>query len=221
LSPDRSLRHPLLSEQGVEHGFGHRDAQPLAVYRPRQVHGVAVVTAQQCFEQPAPEADAIVSDRGGVRIGVLTADCVPILIAVEAGRAVAAVHAGWRGLAGGVIGAAVAALSWRAPQSVCAVIGPHVGSCCYEVDAPVLDALAERFSDALPAASRATRVGHVLLDLGLLARDALRTAGLPDARIGSIPDACTACQPDRFHSFRRDGSAAGRLTHFIAAKVQG
>lgn len=221
MTDSSSLQHHLLSDWGVEHGFGLRGGRPLAVHLPRQVHGAGVVTAQQCARQPAPEADAVVSRQAGVRIGVATADCVPILIAAETGSAVAAVHAGWRGLARGVIGAAVAALDWRPPQSICAVIGPHVGPCCYEVDEPVINALAEGFPEVLPAASRPARAGHVLLDLGLLAQAALRGAGLPAAAIGSIPDACTACHPDRFHSYRRDGSAAGRLVHFVAANAQG
>ena len=145
--------------------------------------------------------------------------CVPILLAGERGRAVAAVHAGWRGLAGGVIGAGLAALRDRIGESekIVAAIGPHIGPCCYEVDEPVLAAMAERFSRALPEASRPTRPGHVRLDLARLARDALSAEGVDPARIGSQTVACTACDSERFHSYRRDGPKAGRLFHFIAA----
>jgi len=215
------LRHALLSNIGVDHGFGQRGLAELAGLRcPRQVHGVAVATAQQCAGQdPPPEADAVVSEQIGVRVAVVTADCLPILLAGDRGRVVAAVHAGWRGLAGGVIGACLAALRERLGKSegVAAVIGPHIGKCCYEVDEPVLGAFAERFSETLPRALRQTRPGHAQLDLGLLAREALRAEGVESDRIGFLAGACTACDAERFYSYRRDGPETGRLVHFIAA----
>jgi hypothetical protein len=164
------------------------------------------------------EADAIVSAAAGRPVGIVTADCVPILIATPSG-CVAAVHAGWRGLAAGVIGAALEALAELAPdaRSALAAIGPHVGRSCYEVDAPVLDALAQRFGPALDAAIDATRPGHWQLDLGQLVRRELERAGLAAERIGALDDACTACDRERFHSFRRDGPRAGRLFHFAVA----
>jgi YfiH family protein len=215
------LRHALLSNIGVDHGFGVRGLGGLTDLRcPRQVHGVAIATAQQCAGQGSPfEADAVVSEETGVRIGVLTADCLPILLAGDRGRVVAAVHAGWRGLAGGVISACLAALRERLGKSepIAAVIGPHIGKCCYEVDAPVLNAFAERFSEILPHAMRQTRPGHACLDLGLLAREALRAEGVESAQIGFLEGACTACDAERFYSYRRDGPETGRLVHFIAA----
>jgi YfiH family protein len=161
----------------------------------------------------------VVSDEIGVRIAVVTADCLPILLACDRGRVVAAVHAGWRGLADGVIGACLAALRERLEKSerVAAVIGPHIRKCCYEVDEPVLDAFEERFSETLPRALRQTRPGHAQLDLGLLAREALRAEGVESDQIGFLEGCCTACDAERFHSYRRDGTEAGRLVHFIAA----
>jgi len=221
VSAPQLLRHALLSNIGVDHGFGLRGfARPAGLRSPRQVHGVAVATAQQCAGQgPAPEADAIVSEEIGVRIAVVTADCLPILLAGDRGRVVAAVHAGWRGLAGGVISTCLAALRVRLGKSerVAAVIGPHIGKCCYEVDTPVLDAFEGRFSETLPRASRRTRPGHARLDLGLLAREALRAEGVEGDSIGFLAGNCTACDAERFHSYRRDGSETGRLVHFIAA----
>jgi YfiH family protein len=161
----------------------------------------------------------VVSEEIGVRIAVVTADCLPILLAGDRGRVVAAVHAGWRGLAGGVISACLAALRERLEKSegLAAVIGPHIGRCCYEVDEPVLGAFEERFSETLPHALRQTRPGHARLDLGLLAREALRAEGVESDWIGFLEGACTACDAERFHSYRRDGPETGRLVHFIAA----
>ncbi len=215
------LRHALLSSIGVDHGFGVRGLAQLADLRcPRQAHGVAVATAEQCAGQgPPPEADAVVSEEIGVRIAVVTADCLPILLAGDRGRVVAAVHAGWRGLAGGVISACLAALRERLGKSetVAAVIGPHIRKCCYEVDEPVLGAFEERFSKTLPRAMRQTRPGHARLDLGLLAREALCAEGVERDRIGFLEGACTACDAERLYSYRRDGPETGRLVHFIAA----
>ena len=214
------LQDALLSQVGVDHGFGLRGLEePAALRRPQQVHGNAVTSAARCQASAAPEADAIVSHEVGVRVAVATAECVPILLASESGHVVAAVHAGWRGLASGVIDAAILALRDRIGESekIVAAVGPHIGSCCFEVDEPVLEAMAERFSRALPEASTPTRPGHVGLDLARLVREALTEAGVDLDRIGFQMAACTACDPVRFHSYRRDGAKAGRLIHFIAA----
>ncbi|MDH3211508.1 MAG: peptidoglycan editing factor PgeF [Myxococcales bacterium] len=220
-----ALRHPLLDACGVEHGFGLRGVSPSPrILRPRQVHGAAVTTPEACTGQDPAEADAVVSRAAGVAIGVATADCVPILLATARGDAVAAVHAGWRGLARGVVASGVEALRRLADphEPLVAVLGPHIGPCCYEVDRPVLDALEARFPQALPGALRpAGRPGHALLDLALLARAELAAAGIAPAALGAVRDACTCCDAGRFHSFRRDGARAGRLLHFITARSLG
>ena len=212
------LRHSLLEARGVAHGFGVRDcAPPARLLRPRQVHGRAIATAADCRRTPPPAADGVVSTEPGVAIGVVTADCVPVLLASEGGEAVAAIHAGWRGLAAGVVAGGVDALRRSAGSArIVAAIGPHIGACCYEVDAPVLDALTQTFG-AIDDALRPSRGGHALLDLGALVATALAHRGVARADIGRLPDACTRCHPLRFHSYRRDGPRAGRLVHFIAA----
>lgn len=212
------LRHPVLEVGGVEHGFGQRGvAAPPGVRRPRQVHGAAVVSAAACGSEPPAEADAVLCLEPGGAVGVITADCVPILAASADGRAVLAIHAGWRGLAQGVIEAGIGALRGAAGDGIVAAIGPHVGPCCYEVDAPVLDALSRRYADSLAAALRPSRPGRAWLDLGRLARAALAAAGLASDAIGTLAGACTACDCERFHSYRRDGPRSGRLHHFVRA----
>lgn len=215
------IRHPYLLACGVEHGFGLRGTSREGLLRPRQVHGARVVTAAECAKPGPPAADAITSTLAGQAVAVVTADCVPILVAAADGSAVAAIHAGWRGLAAGVIGAGVSALAELAAgsASLVAVVGPHIGACCYEVDEPVRDGLARRFGDSLASSTRPTRPGHVALDLGELSRLALGRAGLLPEAVGSVPDACTRCDATRFHSFRRDGARSGRLIHFIAARA--
>jgi polyphenol oxidase len=206
------LEHPLLGAEGVRHGFGLRTSPAREVRRPVQVHGAAVVRADA--DGPLGEADAALATRPGVSVGVVTADCVPVLVA--AGPAVAAVHAGWRGLAAGVIPRALEALAASAPGAApVAAVGPCIRACCYEVDDPVLDALQSRFGAALDAALRPARPGHALVDLAVLARVALLAAGVAEPRVGVVADACTRCDAGRFHSFRRDGAAAGRLLSWI------
>ena len=209
------LQHPLLVGAGVRHGFGLRSSPALvAVRRPRQVHGASVVCADEDAE--LGEADAVLATRPRTAVGVITADCVPVLVAARG--AVAAVHAGWRGLAGGVIPEALEALRKRTPSANrVAVVGPCIGPCCYEVDEPVLGALRARFGAALDGACTPTRPGHARLDLPALARAALEAAGLEPAAIGVLPGACTRCDAERFHSYRRDGAAAGRQLSWIEA----
>lgn len=220
------LREPLLADVAAAHGFGTVGAAaPQPLMRPKQVHGKHVVDANACAaaDEP-PEADAIVSADAELGIAIVTADCVPILLAAPGGRVVAAVHAGWRGLAAGVVAAGVASLVERAgcDAGACiAAIGPHIGSCCYEVDEPVLSALEAGVGASARTSARPTKPGHAQLDLAALSRAALMQAGLRDGCIGASAVACTACDPRRFHSYRRDGPRSGRLIHFIRAAAQG
>ena len=211
------LEQALLSRAGVRHAFGTRgDRAPPDLALPRQVHGARVVDAEACAGQRAAEADAVVAATPGCGVGVVTADCVPVLAGAAGGAAVAAIHAGWRGLAAGVVEAGIAALHRAAPgQPLVVAIGPHIGACCYEVDAPVLDALRARHAAALEPALAVTRPGHWKLDLGALVVAALEVAGVEPAAIGTLERACTACDPVRFHSYRRDGARSGRLVHWI------
>ena len=199
------------------HGFGTRASPaPPPHVRPRQVHGctVARVDAEGCA---APrEADAIVATDAARAVAVVTADCVPILVCAADAAVVVAVHAGWRGLAAGVVGEAIAAVqALTNGERLRAAIGPHIGVCCYEVDEPVLAPLRSRFGPELERALEPSRPGHHRLDLAALVRADLERGGVARGGIGSAASACTRCDPERFHSYRRDGPAAGRLLHFV------
>jgi polyphenol oxidase len=166
----------------------------------RQVHGATVITVTAStgqHEAPLTEADAIVTTAGGVAPMVLAADCVPIVIAAP--RAVAAVHAGWRGLDAGVIAEAAARVRTLSGGVLNAVIGPAAGACCYEVG----EDLHRRF--ALHSQDFRRRQN---LDLKAIARVQLMEAGV--ARVHD-PEICTICSgPDLLFSYRRDGAATGR-----------
>jgi hypothetical protein len=204
----QTLTSPLLTRRaGVRHGFAP-DPAGIAAWRPRQVHGAAVVEPPGAEAPPAP-ADAAISRAGGPAVGVVTADCVPLLLAAEGGAAVAAVHAGWRGLAAGVLEAAVERLRTAAPgRALVAAIGPAAGGCCYEVGPEVIEAVA-------PAAGRVAPGprGRPLLDLRGVAEDRLRGAGLAPEAIERVGP-CTVCGQG-WPSYRREGERAGRALAFV------
>lgn len=163
-----------------------------------------------------PRADAVWTTTPGRAVGVVTADCVPVLLRAGAPiatpLAVAAVHAGWRGLSAGVLERALDALHAACPGApIYAAHGPAAGACCYEVDGQVCEALEARYPEALAAAVKPSRPGHVMLDLIALARAALHAAG---ALCLPCEMYCTICDL-RFASYRRDGAHAGRMLHWI------
>ncbi len=151
-----------------------------------------------------PVGDGLVTSRIGLALVVLGADCLPILLWHRDGTAVAAAHAGWRGLVGGVIERTVEALG--DPARSAAAIGPAIGPARYRVGADVRERFAARFGDEVVAGEA--------VDLAAAARVALRAAGLPDSSIHAI-EACTYDEPDRFYSYRRDGAETGRQAGII------
>lgn len=151
--------------------------------------------------------DAVITDARGPLLMVLSADCVPILMAAADGRAVAAVHAGWRGAAEGVVANAVRGL-WEAygvaASELVVAIGPAIEGGCYEVDRPVIEA----FGAGHPALAPG-RPGRAMLDLAGAAAAQLVEAGVAPERTEALPY-CTACRADLFFSYRRDGDPTGR-----------
>jgi hypothetical protein len=207
----------VLINIGVEHGFGQRGSpSPENTLFPVQVHGVEVFDATSRTTRDRPQADVVVSTTPGASVGIVTADCVPILVAAEDASAVGAIHAGWRGLARGVIEAGLRAMMVAAKGAgLVAAVGPAGRGCCYEVDEVVREALLDRYSQDLEGALVPGRPGHFQLDLARLATRILAKNGLDRRQIGIQHRVCTICRPDRFESYRRDSVQAGRLTHFI------
>ncbi len=168
----------------------------------RLVHGAEVVDAERVGAE-APEADAAFTTAPGVVCCVTVADCLPVLLAEVRGRGVAAVHAGWRGLAAGVVQRTVqslrAAIGDPAAELL-AFLGPAIGPHRFEVGAEVLAAMQRHLPQA-PAAFVPAGEGKYHADLYALARQALAQAGVGDCAGGGD---CTVSQPGRFYSFRRD-----------------
>ncbi len=186
----------------------------------RQVHGVRVheVRRPRPFvrdaddaapDADAPAADAVITRVPGAVLVILTADCLPVLFAARDGSAVGAAHAGWRGLAAGVLEATLRELAVP-PAGIVTWIGPGIGAVCYEVDARVREAFLACDADA-DAAFAATRPGHWHCDLALLARLRLRRAGVTDVYGGGFDTFGDA----RFYSYRRDGARSGRMATLI------
>ena len=169
------------------------DGMPLAWGR--QVHGKRVLTVDGATAGDAPDADGVATAAPGVAALVLTADCLPIALATPG--AVAMVHAGWLGLADGVLEAGVKAIRALDPAGgLAAAIGPGAGGCCYEVG----DEVAARFPEV---ARRADRT----IDLKAIAASRLAAAGV--TQLLDV-DRCTMCEPDLFFSHRASGGLTGR-----------
>ena len=198
------LTSNLLGNLGwLEHGFGTRDSSldQAEMASVKQIHSNLSLAAQGpgC----AGEGDALVTRTRGVAVSIRTADCFPILLADPQTNAVAAIHAGWRGTAAGIVSAALARMRTEFgtnPQDIFAAIGPGIGVCCYEVGLEV----ARQFG--------MQKAGNV--DLAVENRTQLIRAGVKPERIEQV-GGCTFCNPAQFFSWRRDHDRAGRMISFI------
>jgi YfiH family protein len=187
----------------LEHGFGTRNANldQAAMASVKQIHSDVTYVAREAG--CVGEGDALVTRTQGVAVSVRTADCFPILLADPETRAVAAIHAGWRGTAAGVVRASLDRMRTEFgtdPKNVFAAIGPGIGGCCYEVGVEV----ARQFG--------MTAAGN--LDLAVENKKQLIVAGLQPDRIERV-GGCTFCHPAQFFSWRRDHDRAGRMISFI------
>jgi polyphenol oxidase len=191
------------------HGFGTRDSDIPARFDRlatlKQVHSADCIAAEG-RTGILGEGDALLENTPGAVVAVKTADCIPLLLVDEAHRAVAAVHAGWRGTSAHIARGAVEAMRTRfgtAPEELHAALGPGIGACCFEVGPEV----AKRFG----------REGRVHIDLEAENRRQLLDAGVTGRRIYAS-NLCTMCGAGEFHSFRRDRERAGRMYSFTGVK---
>lgn len=203
------------------------DVPETHLIRMRQVHGASVVvkragTRSDCRDRPS--ADIIISDDPAVAIAIQTADCVPLLIVDARLGAVAAAHAGWRGLAANAPGVTVRSMIDQFgsdPRSLVVAIGPSISAARYEVG----DEVRARFESAFDGESiarwfpRATRPAHWQCDGWTAAADQLQAAGVPRESIFASK-LCTAEHRDLFCSYRRDGTQAGRMAAAIRARAR-
>lgn len=187
-----------------------------------QVHGIAVADAATVEPGgPVQVADAAVTDVRGVVCAVMTADCLPVLFADVAGKVVGAAHAGWRGLAGGVLAATIAAMRARGAGEITAWLGPAIGPQQFEVGADVLDSFVAGACDAAEAERvRAAfvpyvgREGKYLADMYAIARLFLARDGVTRVSGGTH---CTFTERSTFYSYRRD-KVTGRQASLIWLK---
>lgn len=175
----------------------------------RQVHGVAVLDASTVEDCASPQADAVWVAQPNRVLAVMIADCLPVLIASRCGNVVAAIHAGWRGLAAGILGETVAAVPVAADQLV-AWLGPAIGPEKFEVGGDVLDAFTSVDRDYREHFV-ARDNGKYLADIFALARASLQAAGVRQVSGGGL---CTVSDR-RFYSHRRDAGATGRMAALI------
>ena len=183
------------------------------VLKLKQVHsGIVRVMDDTSAAGEAVEGDAAITSLTGVLLSVQTADCVPILLADSHARAIAVVHAGWRGTAAHIVETTVAELRQHYqvdPQDVVAAIGPHIGVCCYEIGEEVVEAIGDN-----SAIERRPEWPKPHLNLGEVNRRQLSSAGIPEAQI-EISSLCTRCREDLFFSYRRDGARTGHMLSII------
>jgi purine-nucleoside/S-methyl-5'-thioadenosine phosphorylase / adenosine deaminase len=214
----------------------------------RQFHSDVIHVADEpvagALNADAPSADALATRTAGLLLGVQAADCVPILLADTRHRAVAAIHAGWRGTLARVAVKALGRMRMEfgtRPRDVVAALGPSIGRCCYEVGSDVARSFAAQFPNAadwfdgpfdqlaygedplwLPWLTMMPP-GHVpppprvQLDLRACNRWQLIDAGIPETQI-DVSDLCTACRTDLLFSYRREGVKTGRLIAVIGVR---
>jgi YfiH family protein len=221
LSDDRRhLVAPLLLQAGLSHFFGTRHLDNLeglggVACGLRQVHGDQVIRVDDpATLQGDVQGDALTTDRVGVLITVSTADCVPILLFDPVRRVISAVHAGWRGTLLGIVKRAVSEMGRHfgsAPDDLMAAIGPAIGRCCFEVGPEVWRGVSSAHQDVVVVRKTDEKA---MLDLPQLNAIQIEEVGLLPARI-AICDRCTACAPELFYSYRREGKTGRMISGIV------
>lgn len=224
------------AHDGVRHFFGtrhHAPAYETGVPVPnserrdhawtlsvKQVHG----TDALIVDRPVTSADrfeggwdALITNQPGVTVVVRTADCVPVLIYDRCRRAVASVHAGWRGALAGIVSKTIELMASRfviQPSDLRVSIGPSAGPCCYEVDDAVLEPLRRSRRDWVSLV-RGDCGSKARLDLKALVRRQTSEFGIPQNQI-TVVNVCTICHPTLFYSYRREGRVNGTMLNGIS-----
>lgn len=225
------------AHDGVRHFFGTRHRTPVAyetgvpvldsaardhawILSVKQVHG----TDALIVDRPITGADrfeggwdALITDQPGVTVVVRTADCVPVLLYDRRRKAVASVHAGWRGALAGIVPKTIELLVARfavKPSDLRVSIGPSAGPCCYEVDHVVLEPLRRRRQD-WPVLVCDDRGSKARLDLKALVRRQTAEIGISQEQI-TVVNVCTICHPALFYSYRREGRVNGTMLNGIS-----
>jgi YfiH family protein len=184
----------------------HVPAEPFWL---EQVHGIDVASADEGSDVPV-RADASVARKGGTVCAVMTADCLPVLFCNDEGSVVAAAHAGWRGLAAGVLEATLAAMAVE-PGRVMAWLGPAIGPGAFEVGDEVRTTFLASDPEAQAAFASQGMEGKWLADIFMLARRRLVQAGVDRIYGGGL---CTVSGSERFYSYRRE-SMTGRFASLV------
>jgi YfiH family protein len=206
----------LAAHPGIAHGFGTRDgASPEGTLTTvKQIHSTRVVDAATILRQEVIEGDALVTNRPGLAVAVKTADCFPILLADPVAHVVAAIHAGWRGTAAGIVTSTIERmreLYGSEPRDILAAIGPGIEACCFEVGPEV----AREFAHWDRRLSCTTT--KEMVDLAAANAHQLADSGVPRNNIAHA-GLCTADRTDLFFSFRKERDRAGRMVSWIALR---
>jgi len=226
----------LENRRRLQSALGASDLQLIAL---KQIHSDVIHLIEAAPQEPC-KGDASATNRPGLLLGVQTADCVPILLVDPKKRAIAAIHAGWRGTLARIAEKAIGQMQMHfatKPAGLLATIGPSIGPCCYEVGTEVATQFQSQFADA-PDLFDEFRTGdepnpvqwlnmmppghqpppkNVHLDLKKANRAQLLATGLPPQNIFTS-DLCTACRPDLLFSYRKQGSQSGRLLSVIGIR---
>ncbi len=171
----------------------------------------------ESLESAVADCDALVTNLKGVVLGVLTADCVPVLLYDPQSEAIAAIHAGWKGTRANIVQKTVQTLQQEfgtKPENIIAGIAPSIGQCCYEVGEDV----ASHFSD-MPQVLRQKGNGKAMLDLPFANKVQLMQAGIAEENI-EMSDICTACDVEHFFSYRKEGGCSGRFMSLIGMRFK-
>ena len=223
--PYDTLNLDLMGEDPADNIRRNKDAVSRSLGFPaenlvtlNQVHGSKVIIVDDRYLRTVKgrqDADALVTALPGVPLGILTADCVPILMYDRARRVAAAVHAGWRGTLDMAVVKTVEAMGagfGSRPGDIAAAVGPRIGPCCYTVKEDVRASFRDSFGDK--ADGFFIESEDIRLDLGKANADLLLSAGLKPTEI-EMRAPCTSCMKELFFSYRRDKGATGRQLSFI------